>query len=118
MVTEKTNILDVIPALHEDVNVNKGKEGELTLSFPALRKKGFWGFISKWSKTKHIELDMTGSEVVKQIDGKRNIEEIIAAMSAYFECKDNYAERIIMFISGLKAQGAIKYMAAHKNMKP
>lgn len=117
MDTYKTNILDVIPALHEDVFINKGKEGEYTLSFPALRNKGFLGFLSRWSKTKHIELDKTGSEVIRQIDGKRNIEEIIKNMSGYFECKDNYAERIIMFISGLRAQGAIKYMIADRNIK-
>lgn len=118
MNTEKTNILDVIPVLHEDVTINQGKEGEITLSFPSLRNNGVLGFLSKWSKRKYIELDKTGSEVIRQIDGKRNIEEIIKNLSGYFEYKDNYAERIVMFISGLRAQGAIKYMVADKNMKP
>lgn len=118
MDTEKTNILDVIPALREDVTINQGKEGEITLSFPALRNNGFLGFLSKWSKKKYIELDKTGSEVIKHIDGKKKLEEIIKNLSGYFEYKDNYAERIVMFVSGLRAQGAIKYMVADKNRKP
>lgn len=114
MKSNKTNILDVIPVIYDDVIINKGKEGEYTLSFPSLRNRGILGFASKWSKKKYLELDKTGSEVFRHIDGKRNIEEIIRSLSGYFKHTDDYAARIIMFISGLKSQGAVKYIISDK----
>lgn len=106
---EKTSILDVVPVLEKDVKITIGEEGVYTLSFPALREGSILSFMRRFSKNKFMELDQQGTEVVKQIDGKRNVEEIIRNLSDYFEHKDDYAARIVMFISGLKANGAIKY---------
>lgn len=114
MSKDKINILDVIPVIYEDVIMKEEKEGEITLSFPSLRNSGLLGFLGRWSKRKYIELDRTGTEVIRQIDGKRRMEDIIRALSGYFEHKDDYAARIIMFISGLKSQGAIKYIISDK----
>lgn len=117
MVKEKINILDVIPVIENDVKITIGKEGTYILSFPALRNRKLPKFISRFIKNKHLELDEKGTEVIKLIDGKLKIEEIIQTLSVYFECKNEYAARIIMFISGLKAQGAIKYIIKGKNTK-
>lgn len=114
MSKEKTSILDITPVLENDVTINTGKDGVYTLSFPAIRRHSLLHFMSRWSKYKYMELDNYGTEVIKQIDGTRTVEEIIHNLSSSFIGQEDFAARIIMFISGLKQHGALKYVIPHK----
>lgn len=115
MSKEKTSILDITPVLEDDVIIIEGKDGAYTLSFPSIRKHSLLRFLSKWSKRKYMELDTNGTEVVKQIDGIRTVERIINNLSESFAGQEEYAARIIMFISGLRKHGALKYIIYQSN---
>ena len=96
------NFLEMIPSISGKVRLTES-EGLVTISFDrdSWIDKIFL-FIFNRPQTINVELDETGTKVIKLVDGKRNIHEISEELKNSFEDGfEQHMHRTTMFISTL-----------------
>lgn len=109
---EERNILGMVPK-HVVENFTE-TDGLVTLNLPKFKQP----FFSKWliprgkSSFIHIKFDKIGSQVWKQIDGKKNLQEICNAIKPNLQEKEivNLEERSAKFITELYKSRFINFM--------
>ena len=105
----KTNILDVIPRLEDDITVTM-RNGNMVLSFLSLRRSPL-AFLRRFSKRTELELDHMGTATVSLMDGKRHLSDIVNAMQEQFSNEKHLKDRTIMFVIEMKRRKLLKYLS-------
>lgn len=105
----KTNILDVIPHLEDDITMTT-RNGNTVLSFLSFRRRSL-PLLRRLSKRTKLELDAIGSAAVMLIDGDKDVRTIIEGLKETFADEKQLDERTIMFLTELKRRKIIKYLA-------
>lgn len=102
--------LKAVPYFPENVNqVTVG--GKSYLKRGLEKGEGFKGFLAKnfgMEKAHQVELDAVGSYYVSQVDGKRNLQQIVKLMSKHFEFENKECnEALVKFTADLMKRGMI-----------
>lgn len=108
----KINLLDVIPCRADHILTEN--EGELSvIAFPRFKRAWMRNYLLPKNMSPYIRvrLEAHGTAVWNLIDGKRTVGEIIRLLSGHFEHEDNYASRVTIFITQLRKDKFIKYIA-------
>jgi hypothetical protein len=111
MSRKTVNFLELVPFHAEHVNTEK--EGELSvIAFPRFRSKFMQRYFVLKNKSPfiRIKLDQQGTAVWDMIDGKKSVEEIVKALSGYFNHEENYEYRISAYLAQLQKQGFLKFI--------
>ncbi|MEI7812017.1 MAG: PqqD family protein [Ignavibacteria bacterium] len=104
------NYLDLTP--YQIYKVETDEQGFVTVLVPKFTNKILVRFLASRLKFPHfkINLDEIGSESWKQIDGKREVREIIANLDKLFgERVQPVSERVTKFLTRLYMEGYISF---------
>lgn len=107
---EKVSILDTVPVVCPDVTTRHHEE-IAEISFPSLRNARLQKVFGRLCRKSYATFDMHGTFVWGLIDGQRTVEEIIHLSAAHFEGEEDYARRIVTFISSLHSRRIIRLLA-------
>lgn len=116
MSRNKKNFLDFIPVCNPKYTWDVDKKGKVTVH---VENTGFYNWLAqklfKKPRVSHIELDIYGSFVWQQMDGKRNVFEISKRVSERFgKDAEPVVERLVKYIQILYQNKFIGYVKEKK----
>ena len=99
---DRRTSLEGIPFLNPGVAVSERDDGKLLVKTTIRRRSGFLARFLPESLTRQYKLDELGSFVIREIDGKKNTEEIIDDFVARFRTNRREAElSVVQFLKML-----------------
>ncbi len=108
MQNKKDNLLLKIPVFTKKTSITKEKNGQYSIKY---KRNTFFEkiltFVFNAPKEIFIELDKKGSEVVKYIDGKKNLFEIYKLSNG--EIEEKKLDAFVKFIQILKIKNFITW---------
>jgi len=112
----KKNFMDFIPVCNPKYTWSEDKTGIVTVH---MKNTGFYNWLAqklfKKPRVSHIELDIYGSFVWQQMDGKRNVFEISKRVSERFgKDAEPVVERLVKYIQILYQNKFIGYVKEKK----
>lgn len=104
----KINLFDAVPLIGPSI-LSEIEEERIVISFPRFRNAFLQKYIAPRSKSRrlHVYLDAYGTAVWQQIDGKKNVLQIVESLAEFFKEEADYEVRITAFITQLQANGFI-----------
>ena len=93
--------MEGIPVLNSGISMETGEDGTLVLRVTVERGSGFLDRFRPPEMTRRIKLDELGSFVVRLIDGRRNVLDIVEAFEAKY--KTNRRETQLSIVAFLKS---------------
>jgi len=97
-----------IPVFNNDVRVMNAENHKLTLEVTLRRGSGFLDRFRPAEMTRTVKLDELGTFVVSQIDGTRNVLDIINAFKTQYQTNQRETElSVVAFLKSLAERSAI-----------
>jgi len=92
MAVDRREAMASIPALVPGVLLETGDDGRVTAVVTSRRPTGFWARFMSPTVTKRIRLDEIGTFVIRQIDGKCTVRELVERFVAAYKVNRREAE--------------------------
>ena len=110
--SKKINLYDVVLSVESFVSWREKDEGTIELIIPRFKTKWTYNMLKRLGRDPdiHVSLEEHGSAVLKLIDGKRTVKEIVDLLDDHFNHEENYEYRVCKFIEMLHQQRIAKYM--------
>ena len=84
--------LDGVPVLNHGVRLKDEPDGRVLVTVELARRTGFWARFQQPVNRRRLRLDELGSFVVRQIDGRRSVRQIIEAFVGRYRTNRREAE--------------------------
>ncbi len=104
------NWLDLVPVVKETIGTKFNDEGLASVVIPRFNK--LWMaklFLSKHKKNEiNLQLDANGTAVWKEMNGIKNVREIIESLATVGEGQEKFDDRVVLFVQNLYRNGFIR----------
>ncbi|MDD4538042.1 MAG: PqqD family protein [Lentisphaerae bacterium] len=104
----RRDALRSIPAIMPGVTYRDDDDGHVLVQVPVPPRRGFLGFFQTAASTRKVRLDSIGAFVIKQIDGRRCVADIVDAFASQYRSNRREAELCIAdFLKSLTQRNII-----------
>ncbi len=97
----KIDIRETIPVHRSHIVTEQGEDGCLVLAYPRFPYRWLNKLFPMLSTFIHVPLEKYGSEIWKQIDGQRSVEEIAVCIASLFPDEKDIKNRAVAYIQQL-----------------
>ena len=99
---DRRRSLEGIPVINKNVSIESNEKGNLIISAKVPRKSGFFSRFLPPVIIRNVKLDELGSFVATQIDGEKNVLDIIEAFIARYHTNRRETElSVVAFLKSL-----------------
>lgn len=110
---DRRESLHGVPVLHPDVTVATVAADRLRLTVPVGREGSFFDWLRPRHLMKNYELDEFGTFVVRQVDSRRSVLDIIRAFERQFQLSPREAELgVVAFLKLLMKRRVLSIVVA------
>ncbi len=104
------NWLNMVPVVKKTIGTIIHDEGLVSITIPRFNKKWMAKLFFPKNKKNEIlvDFDANGTAVWLQIDGKKSIKEIIAALNEIAKSEKDYNNRVVLFLQNIYRSGFIE----------
>lgn len=104
----RRDALRSIPAITPGVTFRDDDDGHILVQIPVAPGRGFLGFFQTQARTRKVRLDSMGAFVIRQIDGRRCVADIVDAFASQYRSNRREAELCIAdFLKSLTQRNII-----------
>ena len=103
------NWLDKVPVVKKSIGTIVHDNGLVSITIPRFKKEWMAKlFLSKNKKNEiRVDFEVNGTAVWLQIDGKKSVKEILAALDDVAQLEEDYNNRVILFLGNIYRSGFI-----------
>jgi hypothetical protein len=104
----RRDALRSIPAISPGVSYQEEEDGHLLIQVPVAARKGLFGLFRSKASIRKVRLDSIGAFVLKQIDGRRCVGDLIDAFAKQYRSNRREAELCVAdFLKSLTQRNII-----------